>query len=86
VVVIGDADFISNAYLGQLGNQQLGLNAVQWLAARDNQMNIDIPKAPDVNLFLPDWAIALLAGGFVLVLPLLLIGIGIGRWISRRRK
>jgi ABC-type uncharacterized transport system involved in gliding motility auxiliary subunit len=85
-VLIGDADFISNAYLGQLGNQQLGLNAVQWLAARDNQMNVDVPKAPDVDLFLPDWAIALLAGGFVIALPLLLLGIGIGRWFARRRK
>lgn len=86
VVAIGDADFISNAYLGQLGNQQLGLNTIQWLAARDGQMNIDIPKAPDVDLFLPDWAIAVLAGGFVISLPLLLLGIGIGRWFARRRK
>lgn len=86
VVLVGDADFISNAYIGQLGNQQLGLNALQWLAARDGQMNVDVPKAPDVDLFLPDWAIALLAGGFVVVLPLLLLGVGIGRWVKRRRK
>ncbi len=85
-VLIGDADFLSNAYLGQLGNQQLGLNVIQWLAARDNQLNVDIPKAPDVDLFLPNWALVLIAGGFVILLPLLLLGIGIGRWFSRRRK
>lgn len=86
VVAIGDADFLSNAYVAQLGNQQLGLNVIQWLAARDNQLNIDVPKAPDVNLFLPDWALALIAIGFVIALPLLLLGIGIGRWLSRRRR
>ncbi len=86
VIAIGDADFLSNGYLAQLGNQQLGINIVQWLAARDSQMNVDVPKAPDVDLFLPDWALALIAGGFVISLPLILLGIGIGRWIKRRRK
>jgi ABC-type uncharacterized transport system involved in gliding motility auxiliary subunit len=86
VVLIGDADFLSNAYVGELGNQQLGLNAVQWLASRDSQLNIDIPKAPDSSLYLPAWAVWLIGIGFVVVLPLLLIGVGVGRWIVRRRK
>ena len=84
--LIGDADFIANAYLDQLGNQQLGLNLVQWLASRDAQLNIDVPKAPDTSLYMPGWAVVLVAGGFVVVLPLLLIGLGVGRWIMRRRK
>lgn len=86
VAVIGDADFLSDAYLAQLGNQQLGLNLVQWLAARDAQLNVDVPKAPDVDLFLPDWALTLISGGFVILLPLLLLGTGVGRWIVRRRR
>lgn len=86
VVLVGDADFISDASLGQLGNQQLGLNIVQWLASRDAQLDIDVPKAPDTNLFLPNWAIVLIAGGFVIVLPLLLIGVGVTRWVLRRRR
>ncbi|MCC2657144.1 MAG: hypothetical protein K0Q76_2252 [Panacagrimonas sp.] len=86
VVLIGDADFISDGSLSQLGNQQLGLNVVQWLASRDAQLDIDVPKAPDTNLFLPNWAIVLIAGGFVIALPLLLIGIGVTRWIVRRRR
>lgn len=85
-VLIGDADFLANAYVSQLGNQQLGLNVVQWLASRDAQLNIDIPKAPDTSLYLPAWAVIALAGGFVVVLPLGLIGFGVGRWIIRRRK
>lgn len=86
VVLIGDADFLSNAYVGELGNQQLGLNVVQWLASRDAQLNIDIPKAPDTSLYLPVWAVWLIGIGFVVALPLLLIGVGVGRWIVRRRK
>ena len=86
VVLIGDADFLANAYVGQLGNQQLGLNVIQWLASRDAQLNIDIPKAQDASLYLPGWAVIVIAAGFVVVLPLLLIGLGVGRWIVRRRK
>jgi len=86
IALVGDADFLSDAYLGELGNQQLGLNLVQWLASRDAQLNIDVPKAPDTALFLPGWATMLLAVGFVVLLPLLLLGFGVTRWIIRRRK
>lgn len=86
VALIGDVDFLSNAYLDQQGNRQLGLNIVQWLASRDAQLNIDIPKAQDASLYLPPWAVIVIAGGFVVVLPLLLIGLGVSRWIIRRRK
>ncbi len=86
IALIGDADFLSDAYLGELGNQQLGLNLVQWLASRDAQLNIDVPKAPDTALFLPGWATMLMAVGFVVLLPLLLLGFGVTRWIIRRRK
>lgn len=86
VALVGDADFLANAYVGELGNQQLGLNLVQWLATRDSQLNIDIPKAPDVSLFLPGWGLTLIVVGFVVALPLLLLGWGVARWIVRRRK
>ena len=86
VALIGDADFLSDASLGQLGNQQLGLNLVQWLASRDAQLNIDVPSAPDTHLFLPAWATLLIGIGFVIVLPVLLIGTGVARWMIRRRR
>jgi ABC-type uncharacterized transport system involved in gliding motility auxiliary subunit len=86
VALIGDADFLSDGYLDQLGNRQLGLNLVQWLASRDAQLNIDVPKAPDTSLFLPGWATMLIAGLFIVLLPLGLLGFGITRWILRRRR
>jgi len=86
IAVIGDADFLSNGFVGQGGNQQLGLNLIQWLARRDGQLDIDVPKAPDLDLALPAWGLTVLTLVFVILLPLVLIGIGVGRWASRRRR
>lgn len=86
VALVGDADFLSDAYVGELGNQQLGLNIVQWLASRDAQLNIDIKKAPDTSLYLPGWATITVSAVFILLLPLALVGFGVARWIVRRRK
>ncbi len=85
VAVVGDVDFLSNGYLHQLANQQLALNLVQWLASRDAQLDIDIPEAPDSSLYLPPWAVILIGLGFVGIVPLALLGFGVGRWYLRRR-
>lgn len=86
VAVIGDSDFISNAYVGQLGNGLLGINLAQWLASRDEQLNIDIPKAPDRALEIPPWGMYVIYFGFAFLLPALLLGFGVARWIVRKRK
>jgi ABC-type uncharacterized transport system involved in gliding motility auxiliary subunit len=85
VALVGDSDFLGNGYVGQLGNSLLGLNLVQWLASRDEQLNIDVPKAPDTSLVLPVWGVRLIAFGFFLLLPAALLGFGIARWVIRRR-
>lgn len=85
VVLFGDSDFLADANLKALGNQRLGLNIVQWLASRDAQINVDIPKAPDITLRLPAWGFWILAASFTLLLPIGLLGFGVGRWIVRRR-
>jgi hypothetical protein len=59
---------------------------VQWLASRDAQLNIDVPKAPDTALYLPGWATMAIAGFFIAVLPAGLLGFGIVRWALRRRR
>lgn len=86
VAVVGDSDFLGNAYLGQLGNGLLGLNLVQWLASRDAQLNIDVPKAPDHALVLPAWGLYAIYFGFAFLLPAGLMGFGITRWFIRRRR
>jgi ABC-type uncharacterized transport system involved in gliding motility auxiliary subunit len=84
--VIGDSDFLSNGYYAQLGNSALGMNLAQWLSSRDAQLNIEVPKAPDTSLFLPPWASILIGAGFVILLPLGLLGFGVARWTLRRRR
>jgi len=86
VALFGDSDFLSDANITTLGNKQFALNVFQWLAARDSQINIDVPKAPDTVLRLPGWAFWVIGAGYTLVVPLLLLGFGVIRWLVRRRK
>lgn len=86
VALVGDGDFMSDLMLARHGNRQLATALMQWIASRDAQITIDVPKAPDVALDLPPWAFWLYGAGFTVILPLLLLGYGVGRWMIRRRQ
>jgi ABC-type uncharacterized transport system involved in gliding motility auxiliary subunit len=86
VALVGDSDFLINAYLEQAANRQLALNLFQWAAARDKQLDIDVPKAPDSSLRMSGFALTAIAGGIVIGLPLLLVAFGVTRWALRRRR
>ena len=86
VVLVGDSDFLSNSFVGQLGNAKLGLNIARWLASRDDQLDITIPAAQDQSLDLSPTAGLLIQLCFLLLVPVALLAIGIGRWLSRRRR
>jgi ABC-type uncharacterized transport system involved in gliding motility auxiliary subunit len=84
IVVLGDGDFLSNAYLGNGGNLDLGLNIVQWLSRGDALINIPSKTAPDRKLDLSPVASGAIAVGFLFVLPLALFGAGGVIWFKRR--
>jgi len=86
VVIIGDGDFMSNTYLGNPGNLDLGLNIVRWLSHDDASINIQVKSAPDTTLILGKVAQAVIAIGFLIGLPLLLLLTGIIIWLRRRRR
>ena len=86
VVVTGDGDFLSNAYLGNGGNLTLGLNIFNWLAHDDSYISINPRPAPDLALILSPFAQGLIGFGFLLALPLLLLTTGIVVWTRRRRR
>ena len=86
VVVTGDGDFLSNSYLGNGGNLQLGLNIFNWLAHDDSYISINPRPAPDLTLMLTPLQQGLIGFGFLLALPLLLLAAGIGVWLRRRRR
>ena len=86
VVVIGDGDFLSNTYLGNPGNLDLGLNIVRWLSHDDAIIEIRVKSAPDTSLVLGRVAQGVIAIGFLIGIPLLLLLFGIGIWLRRRRR
>ena len=86
VIVIGDGDFLSNTYLGNGGNLNLGLNMAQWLSHDEAVLDVQIKAAPDTHLVLGKVAQAVIGLGFLIGLPLLLLLIGIVVWLLRRRR
>ncbi len=86
VVVLGDGDFLSNTYLGNGGNLELGLNIVNWLAGDDNLIAIPVKTSPDTRLTLSRNKTLFIGLGFLLALPLALLGAGLTIWLRRRKR
>lgn len=86
VAVIGDGDFLSNAYLGNGGNLNLGMNIFNWLAHDDSFIAIPAKTAPDTSLSLSKIATGVIGLGFLIVLPALLLGSGLLIWLKRRKR
>ena len=40
LAIVGDGDFLSNAYLGNAGNLELGLRLLRWLSREDRMLKI----------------------------------------------
>jgi len=72
VAVIGSGEFLSNAYLGNGGNLDLGINLVNWLAGDDNLITIQPKTTMDATLNLNKSAAMTLAAGFLVALPMVL--------------
>lgn len=86
VVVVGDGDFLSNTYLGNAGNLDLGLNLITWLSHDDAFMDIRVRGAPDTALVMGRTTTAVIGLGFLIGLPLLLLVAGLLIWLRRRRR
>jgi ABC-type uncharacterized transport system involved in gliding motility auxiliary subunit len=85
IVVVGDSDFLANAYLGNGGNLELATNMFNWLSQDDSLIAITPKTAPDTRLELGDVSTIVIGLGFLILLPLLLVGSGITIWLRRRR-
>ena len=84
IVVIGDGDFLANAYLGNGGNLNMGLNIMNWLSKNDQLINIPAKVAVDKALTLSNMAMVFIFAGFLLLLPLSLFVGGAFIWFKRR--
>lgn len=86
IVVLGDGDFLSNAYLGNQGNQDLGYNIFNWLSHDDNFIAIPAAVAPDKELTMSTSMGITIALIFLIILPLVLLACGIFIWLKRRKQ
>jgi len=86
IVVIGDGDFLANTYIGNAGNLDMGLRIVNWLIHDDRFIDIPAKTAPDRSLKLTTASISVIGFGFLIVLPLCLLGTGFVVWRRRRRR
>jgi ABC-type uncharacterized transport system involved in gliding motility auxiliary subunit len=86
VIVVGDGDFLSNAYVANAGNLDLGLDIMNWVAHDDSFIDINPRPAPDLTLSLSPTAQLFIGFGFLAVLPLILLFAGIAVWMRRRRR
>jgi len=86
IAVVGDADFLSNRYLGNGGNLEIGVNLINWLSHDDNLIAISPRAAPDTQLNLSQTQQAIIGLGFLLILPVILFGAGLTIWLKRRKR
>jgi ABC-type uncharacterized transport system involved in gliding motility auxiliary subunit len=85
-VVIGDGDFLSNSFLGNGGNRELGQRVFDWLLGDDDQITVPDKLAPDRTLSLTQAQLGALSVAFLVALPLVLAASGMLIWWQRRRR
>lgn len=90
VVIVGNANFLSNTFLANGGNLDLGINMVNWLAGDDRLITIQPKPLKDVNVIIPATpsgkAVALLIFvSFRWILPIGLLIAGFVIWWRRRK-
>lgn len=86
IVIIGDGDFLSNTFLGNQGNQDLGFAIMNWLSNDDSFIDIPAVTAPDtqINLNQAVWSVVGLI--FLIVVPGGLVVAGVTVWMKRRKR
>ena len=85
VVVIGDGDFLSNTYLANSGNNELGTRIINWLSSDDEMIAIPPKIASDTQLSMSSTVLGVIGIGFLFILPIALIVIGITIGIRRKK-
>jgi ABC-type uncharacterized transport system involved in gliding motility auxiliary subunit len=91
LVVVGDADFASDAYLDLLGNRDLALNAVAWLAEEEALAGTRTKRVPEIirplsPLVLREPEARMIFLFCVVALPAVVFAGGAGFVLARRRR
>lgn len=86
IVVVGDSDFLSDTYIGAGANLSLGINMFNWLIGDDDFISVEVTSSPDTKLELNDTQLMIIAFGFFLIIPLVLLAIGFRIWYIRKNR
>ena len=86
IVVVGDGDFLSNTYINNGGNLDLGMRIINWLGSDDDFITIPARIAKDTQLELSPFAGVIIGFGFLIILPIALLTIGLTIWWRRRKR
>mgnify|MGYP000002159648 CR=1 FL=1 len=79
IIVFTDADFLSNAYIKQYSNAQMGLNIVNWLAELDYQVIVGQEEVQVERLDLTSKQRRMIAV-ILFLIPMFIALCGIGVW------
>ena len=86
LVVFGDAVFAANEFFNQLGNGDLFLNTMNFLADEEKQIIIRKTDKKIKPLFLPGWKTLTIFTVSVLLFPLVMLTAGIAAYFRRRSR
>jgi len=86
IAIIGDSDFVSNSYIGNAANLELGIALINWLAHDDELISIPVKTTIDNSLDLSRTQSMVIGLGFLIIMPLILFGLAFIIWRQRRRR
>jgi len=85
MVVIGDSDFVTNAYVNFSGNRDFFLNSLHWLAGEEDLISISPTAASFEPMVLTRNQLQIMFYVQILLLPGVVFGFGAYVWQRRRR-
>lgn len=90
VVVMGNANFLSNTFITNGGNLDFGVNIINWLAGDDSLITIQPMPLKDINVSIPDTKMGVVTAwtvfhAFQYFIPLGFLIAGVLLWWKRRR-
>jgi len=84
MVVVGDADFLTDSVISNLGNLTFTLNAFNWLAQREQSLGIPPREVDQVSLFLTQSQLRTILLITLVAMPGAAILLGVLVWRRRR--
>ncbi len=84
LVVFGNASFATDKEVGELGNEDLFVNALLWLIDREQNIGIGAKSIADRRVTLNAGQQAMFFWVGIVFLPILAVLLGLGLWIVRR--